>query len=450
MKSEDRDETLKKCIEEKFHYEKSITSDKMSNWFIKVIIVFSALRIFTALFDGDYWNIQVIISEIFLLVFISAYYYTKNRPGLKYYICLILLWGIEPVSTYYSFWLYPQYDILYGMGNTILLYYGILEMAYSFHSGVICICLHSATWCLAGYYSGHIPYPQDSDTCFSIISVLLFHILFFKNRFDSEMEGIKNKCIIDKNQALISTIVQAIPEGILVIDFKCEYILKNASFDVLVNGNLDLPYIPQLKNYVETKSTMLSEDIKEFCSAHQQKIVFGTVKACGIMLEVTGTKITWEMTPAIVLTFRDVTGLIKLEKEVVENSSVLQALRGVSHELKTPLNVIFNKLRTCLDRCEESIKNELKVALSATKFLLFSIRDIIDYSALKFQKYIEHNSKANIIRILHNCVYICCSYYGVDKSCINVQINNEILEEIVIDKPRFKQIIVSLLTKALK
>lgn len=449
MQFDDKDGVVKKCIEEKFLSEKLMVTDKMSNWFIKIIISFSALRVFTGLFYGDFWNVQVFVSGMLLLVFIPVYYYTKNKPGIKYYVSFLLLWGIEPVSMYYSFWVYPKYDILYGMGNTILLYYGILEMAYTFQSGVIYICLHSVAWCLAGYYSSHIPFPEDIDTCFSILSTFLFHILFFKNRFDSEIEGVKNKCIIDKKQDLISTIVQAIPEGILVIDYNCGYLLKNASFDVLVNGNLDLPYIPLLKNYAETKSTMLSEDIKEFCLSHQLKIVFGTVKSCGFMLEVTGTKVKWELTPAIILTFRDVTGLIKLEKEVVENSSILQVLRGVSHELKTPLNVIINKLQISLDQVEELTKNELKVALNASKYLLFSIRDIIDFSALKFQKYFESHSRVNLNHIIHKCVCIACSYYGVEASCVRVQID-KMIDEVVIDKARFKQIAVSLLTKALK
>lgn len=441
---------LKKSIDEKLYQEKSITSDKMSDWFIKVIISFSVLRMLTVLVDGDLRNVQVVVSGILVLIFVPIHYYIKHKPNLKFYISFILLWGIEPISTYYSFWLYPQYDILYGMGNTILLYYGILEMAYSFHSGVIYICLHFSTWCFAGYYSGSIPYPQDSDTYFTILSVLFFHILFFKNRFDSEIEAAKNKCIIDRKQTLISSIVQAIPEGILVLDYNCSFLLKNNSFDILVNSKLDLPYIPQLKNYTESESTYLLEDIKVFFKSHQQKIVFGTVKAAGFMLEVTGTKILWEITPAVILTFRDVTGLIKLEKEVVESASILQTLRGVSHELKTPLNVIINKVRLCINESEQNVKNELKIALSAAKFLLFSIRDIIDFSAIRFLKYTEHNSKVNLVHTLLNCVKISCDYQGIDVSSIKVQVDGQIPTELIIDKPRFKQILVSLLSKAIK
>ena len=443
-------ELVNQSIYEKLYQEKSIASDKMSDWFIKIIICFSVLRVLTVLVDGDLSNIQVVVSSLLLLIFVPVHYLIQHKPNLKYYVSFTLLWAIEPISTYYSFWLYPQYDILYGMGNTILLYYGILEMAYTFQSGVIYICLHLSTWCFAGYYSGNIPYPQDSDTYFTILSVLLFHILFFKNRLDSEVEGAKNKCIIDRKQTLISAIVQALPEGILVIDYNCSFLLSNKAFDVLVNGKLDLPYIPQLKNYIETESTCLIEDIGPFCKSHQQKIVFGTVKTAGFMLEVTGTKILWEVTPAVILTFRDVTGLIKLEKEVVESASILQTLRGVSHELKTPLNAIINKVRICINESEEKVKSELKIALSAAKFLLFSIRDIIDFSSIKFLKYTEKNARVKLVQTLQKCVTISCNYQGIDVSCIKVRVDEELPQEILIDKPRFKQILVSLLSKAIK
>ena len=61
---------LKKSIDEKLYQEKSITSDKMSDWFIKVIISFSVLRMLTVLVDGDLRNVQVVVSGILVLIFV--------------------------------------------------------------------------------------------------------------------------------------------------------------------------------------------------------------------------------------------------------------------------------------------------------------------------------------------------------------------------------------------
>ena len=443
-------EALKKRIHEKFCEEKAEISSNITDWFIKVLIFFSAIRLIAVVIDWDLTKTHVHMSALLVVVLVPFHRYTKEKKELKYYIGFVLLWLIEPISNYFSFWVYPEYDILYGMGNTILLYYGILEMAYTFHSGVVFICLHLATWCMAGYYSGHIPYPKEPDTWMTLMNVLLFHILFFKNRFDVQIEGIRNKCIIERKQVLINSIVQAIPEGLLVCDYSLSFLLKNASFDILVGDNLNLKYIPQLKNWNENNTQFLSDDIRNFCKTNHQRIVFGTVLAGNFKLEVTATKIMWETVSAVILTFRDVTGLIKLEREIVENASVLQTLRGVSHELKTPLNVVINKIRTNIGNVSAEVKEDLQDALSSAKFLLFSIRDIIDFSSIKFSNYASPSLKTNILNSLKDSVKISCGYSGCDISNIKVNLKNKLSEFVYLDKYRFKQILVSLLSKSLK
>jgi hypothetical protein len=450
MNFQSENEVLEQRIKEKFYEEKALISNNLSDWFMKIIIVFSALRVAAVMIDWDFSKTHVIMSAVMLLIFLPVYKYSQGKDQLKYYIGFVFLWLIEPVSNYFSFWVYPEYDILYGMGNTILLYYGILEMAYTFHSGVIYICLHLGLWCFSGYYSGHIPYPKEADTWMTLTHVLFFHILFFHNRFKVQMESVTNKCIIERKQILINNIVQAIPEGILVTDYDLNFLLKNKSFDVLVGQNLNLQYIPQLKNWNENHLVHLSEDIRTFSKSHQQTIVFGTVRANEFKLEVTATKIMWETTPAVILTFRDVTGLIKLEKEIVENASVLQTLRGVSHELKTPLNVVINKLKLSVKEVSNPVKNDLEEALSSAKFLLFSIRDIIDFSAIKFSNYSTPNLRTNIIDTLKESIKISCGYSGCSVENIKIHLKNKVNDALFLDKHRFKQVMVSLLGKGLK
>ena len=217
----------------------------------------------------------------------------------------------------------------------------------------------------------------------------MFHVMLFKHRFESELENFHNKIKVEAKENLIHSLVQAIPEGILVIDYSYQKILSNNSYSILANDSISLEYLPHFKPISGAVKKDLKEDIGHFMNSNQEQIVFGAVKSMSLILEVTATKLQWEDTPAVILTFRDVTELIKLEKTVIENISTLQALRGVSHEIKTPLGVIINKTKLMLNKVSENLVQDMKSILSSAKFLQFSVQSMLDYSTLSSGEFNE-------------------------------------------------------------
>lgn len=432
-----------------FLKEKLSVGTKISEWLIKIILAFSIQRIVIGVIKNDYTETPMKINILLFSILAPLYKLVENSPHLKFNLGFILIWLIEPVAAYYSFWLFPQYDILYGMGNTILLYYGILELAHTYYIGILYIIIHLLFWIFAGYFSGHIPYPNEQDTWFTIFSVFAFHVLFFKHRFESQYENTKIKFQIEKKEALINSLVQAIPEGILVLDYKCRFLLENNSFKALVKDYSNLKYYRQ-NAPGPGRTNFLIHDLKEYFNASSEKIVFGIVISGDFKLEVTATKIQWELTPAVILTFRNVTDLIKMEKEIVENNSTLQHLRGVSHEFKTPMNVIIHKLKVLINKKINVIEEDLMITLNSAKHLFYCIKTIIDYSSIKFNGLCLKTCKTDILESMKNCVNVCSSYYTIDPNWVKIVKTPETPSVNLIDKSRFKQIFTSLLSQVIK
>ena len=147
-----------------------------------------------------------------------------------------------------------------------------------------------------------------------------------------------------------------------------------------------------------------------------------------------------------IIVFQDVTEqerLDRMRKEFVAN---------VSHELKTPLTTIKSYTETLLDGAMENKEytiNFLKVIDSETERMTRLVKDLLQLSKLDYDNIQWNMKKISIYKIVNECVYR-MNISAKQKSQV-LEFNSDLdIPEIMGDKDRIEQVIVNILSNAIK
>ncbi|MHC1598403.1 MAG: sensor histidine kinase [Candidatus Methanofastidiosia archaeon] len=127
-----------------------------------------------------------------------------------------------------------------------------------------------------------------------------------------------------------------------------------------------------------------------------------------------------------------------------------QFIANISHELRTPLNAIIGFSDVLLD--EENITNEqrdyLRTILKNSENLLQLINDMLDLSKIEANKMEVVYQKVKLDELIRR-VYKLMTPIAKDRN-ITMVIENDIIPEIKVDKTKLRQILINLLTNAIK
>ncbi|TNV82855.1 hypothetical protein FGO68_gene13706 [Halteria grandinella] len=154
----------------------------------------------------------------------------------------------------------------------------------------------------------------------------------------------------------------------------------------------------------------------------------------------------------VLTTIRDMSHWIELEQQ--RNLSKLKtvAFASAAHEFRNPLNAIQTSLALLDPKIDhQSCGRFFKVAKDCCELLVFLVRDILDFSQLEAKSIVLNFQNADTIQLIKECLAV-FSHSAADKG-----IKLKIYEsqcfwpvEIRLDPNRFKQIIINLLSNALK
>ena len=160
----------------------------------------------------------------------------------------------------------------------------------------------------------------------------------------------------------------------------------------------------------------------------------------------------WEDKKVVILFGRDVTELIKFEKENMENSYKSSLLITVSHELRTPTNAMLAMSEILLDSKELSAENQERVTIitSFCSYLLCLINDLLDYAQIMAGCLKTVKVSFNLPKLLKECLSIFDIELNRANICSEIFYFNLIPDEIITDPYRLKQIIINLLSNAKK
>lgn len=128
-------------------------------------------------------------------------------------------------------------------------------------------------------------------------------------------------------------------------------------------------------------------------------------------------------------------------------------LANMSHELRTPLNSIIGytdlTLMGTYGELNDQQQDRLETVSANARHLLQLINDILDISRIESDQLLLHPEQVDLKRILHDCIATMQPAVHDKPVELALEIPEE-LPEIMTDPRRFKQILINLITNAIK
>lgn len=153
----------------------------------------------------------------------------------------------------------------------------------------------------------------------------------------------------------------------------------------------------------------------------------------------------------------DITKLKEIEENLQKSKADLERhskLKGefigrVSHELRTPLNAILGYLSIIAEQIQsEEIRENLKIVTKSSEDLLQIVNDILDFSKIESGEMIVNNDNFNLVQLKDELLKMFKpKFSGEVKFFVDLELEKE---NIILDRIKFKQILVNLTNNAYK
>lgn len=140
-------------------------------------------------------------------------------------------------------------------------------------------------------------------------------------------------------------------------------------------------------------------------------------------------------------------------KELAEAANIAksQFLANMSHEIRTPMNGIFGFLEL-LQSTNLSLEQKefIREAKSASEVLLNLINDILDFSKIEAKKLTLEKIEFNLRTTIEDAVSLLVPRATEKGLELNTMINTSVPEDVIGDPSRLKQILINLISNAVK
>ena len=140
-------------------------------------------------------------------------------------------------------------------------------------------------------------------------------------------------------------------------------------------------------------------------------------------------------------------------QQQAENANLVksQFLAMMSHEIRTPLNVILGAQELLADSPLDTIQqNHLQLATNAGKNLLSLINDILDLTKVEAGKLVLEDAIFDAVELIDQCIKLFSTKAQEKNLALSTEIAPELMPWISGDPWRFRQVLLNLLSNALK
>ncbi|CAG9319561.1 unnamed protein product [Blepharisma stoltei] len=321
---------------------------------------------------------------------------------------------------------------------------------------------HMYIWHIHPYLSSSYSQINFAHFIYAILFLVYFCNKGFFNKQKISLERFLYQKELEKSKNKLGTIAQSTTNGIIILTNN-EIVFNNSSILELLNCDLPslfsviekLEYCPEKKLARYSNSNFLIDDVMlTMENINTEEICLGITKLNDINLEWRAKKILWEEVPSLFLTARNANQIIELEKNIANDKMKTILLRSVSHELKTPLNAILHFTNEILEKHRSKLNSEdlqqLSMVVTSSKLMLSLINDLLDYSKILAGVFSIRKVYTNFRKIIYSTcelIEIQAKRKGLSYSC---HIDPNVPEEIYTDPLRYGQVLLNLLSNALK
>ncbi|OMJ91819.1 hypothetical protein SteCoe_5608 [Stentor coeruleus] len=312
-------------------------------------------------------------------------------------------------------------------------------------------------WGVFGYYYGMVTFSDPFIFIIGNSAVCIFYFMTNYCEYLKDVHLCKSKLKVQGMHKNILAIVEAISDSIIVLNQDNEVVFANTPAKDLLSNKAPEDFFKEFKYYrkyiqMNILQEKLFDRIKElFTGSLGEEMNFGIVFKDDELIEWRGKLIEWDNMLSIILCGRNVTHLVKMEKESVENQYKSALLRTVSHELRTPTTAVISITQIIESSNELSKENaeRLDVIKNSCTYQLCLINDLLDYAQILSGCLKISKTFFNINQLLLDCLKI-ISIQLKERNISLELVSNELPETIYSDPYRIKQIILNLLSNARK
>ncbi|PKL48270.1 MAG: hypothetical protein CVV42_10345 [Candidatus Riflebacteria bacterium HGW-Riflebacteria-2] len=288
----------------------------------------------------------------------------------------------------------------------------------------------------------------------SLVSLTIILIL------NSTVISIRSREDYEVAQERFQTVFYHAPESMLIISARNLEILEannsmKRQFGLTgeVTGASYLSLLPEKRQNISN----LWHDRNEKLFKHQRTFIRSNKEE--FAAEVTGAPITFNYQKAIIILLHDITAQKQIEfelrqaKNAAEEANKMKSrfFANASHEIRTPMTAIIGLTEMALTMCQSEEQTRLlKLTRSSGRSLLELVNDILDLSRIESGKFSIRPDNFDLHQLLKELEQLFefeARNTAVKVSC---RLAPELPQHIVADPVRIRQILLNLLSNALK
>ncbi|KAL4427048.1 hypothetical protein ABPG74_001003 [Tetrahymena malaccensis] len=155
--------------------------------------------------------------------------------------------------------------------------------------------------------------------------------------------------------------------------------------------------------------------------------------------------------PVILIMIDDISQQIKMKELEIKNQCKMRMLASISHELRTPLNCSMTLLEVLKNLVSNPLAQEfIDPALNSQHLLLNIINDILDFAQIDVGKFKFSYENFDLKSIIQNCLKLIEMQSNIKNIQLLTDFSEEVNYQFYSDPTRIRQIILNLLSNALK
>lgn len=335
--------------------------------------------------------------------------------------------------------------LYFAMTSTVICFISQINTFNSRLTNALFIIKHFVLWFSFSSAEVGLPFPY----CLVLFTVAM--MLLRVNHYSQLARDRHNRtqAVIEEEQKL-RNLLQAIPDGVLVLSCCGKTLCWNASLVTMLNT--DEGALSKTVNRLQLDNGEgLIHAAKRYITKPLTENSLGVVRVEGLSLEWKASHCTWGQTKACILTARDISAWQEMQVRLKQESALKTALiRSVSHELRTPTNAIINLVRDIADTVPIAFKKDLEVVTICSHFLLSMINDLLDSSKVLAGKFTLVKAKFDLMAELEFVIRLFrpqTASKGID---LRLNIDPFLTKYAYTDCTRLQQILLNLLSNAVK
>lgn len=319
-----------------------------------------------------------------------------------------------------------------------------------------------AAWTLIDVNTLSFTKAINFGSLIGLTTIMLYLVFWVKIRERILIVIFKYKQQIFKNEMNLKNIVETLPDGLAVLNLNMKVKLYNKPLkDILrIPSKQDfldifqrLQYIDGSRCYTEGSESHIYKDVLNYCeSNNRQPANFGITQIHSKFYQWKGNISTWNNSPSLILLVRDCTAIIDLEKAKAMQIYQTAVLRSISHELKTPTSAIITANEQLMEELQAlpEYRDKLNVINSSGSLLLNLINSLLDYVLINSNTFVLNKSRQSLKQILEEVISTFSVQARQKKVRLLTQLNSDIPLYIYNDGQRLKQVIINILSNAIK